>query len=569
MPFTIKEPKKFTLEVEQWTRETEADGEQMAKNVIEPLINNDAYLKERIETLDGNAIKEGNIGTPLGVAGLDENGKLAQHVEYSNVDNIPETTWDDVTNKPQTFKPSTHSHGKTEVGLENVDNTADSNKSVKYATNAGDSDKLDGKHASAFALVSHTHSAATQSAAGFMSAADKTKLDGVATGANVTPSGLMSGYVRTGKKSGTTIGERATAEGVGTTASGAFSHAEGQSTSALGKNCHAEGCDTSASNECCHAEGKGTISSGGYSHSEGSGTEASGIFSHAEGCTTTASGFDSHAEGKSTIASGNHSHAEGQNTIAGGRAQSVVGSYNVQYGTDADTVSSYFIVGNGLGSTRSNAFRVHSDGAVYGKKAYNASGADYAEYFEWQDGNPENEDRRGLFVTMEGEKIRIASSDDEYILGAVSGNPTVIGNSDPDNWHLAFMRDEFGCLLTQKTIEKYTVPRKEEYEEEYIDEDGNKQTRTVIWIAEDEKEREVDSYVLHPQYDPDKSYTPRAERKEWAAVGMLGVLPVRDDGTCQANGYCKVGEGGIATASESGYRVISRVREDIVKIVFR
>lgn len=80
---------------------------------------------------------------------------------------------------------------------------------------------------------------------------------------------------------------------------------------------------------------------------------------------------------------------------------------------------------------------------------------------------------------------------------------------------------------------------------------------------------EVDSYVLNPDYDPDKPYVPRAERKEWAAVGMLGVLLVRDDRTCQINGYCKVADGGIATANETGWRVIARVNEHLVKIVFR
>jgi hypothetical protein len=50
---------------------------------------------------------------------------------------------------------------------------------------------------------------------------------------------------------------------------------------------------------------------------------------------------------------------------------------------------------------------------------------------------------------------------------------------------------------------------------------------------------------------------------------MMGVLSVRDDGTCQVNGYCTVAEGGTATASESGYRVIKRVNDHIVKVIFR
>ena len=46
-------------------------------------------------------------------------------------------------------------------------------------------DLLDGHEATDFAIASHTHSAATTSTAGFMSAVDKTKMDGIATGAQV------------------------------------------------------------------------------------------------------------------------------------------------------------------------------------------------------------------------------------------------------------------------------------------------------------------------------------------------------------------------------------------------
>ena len=50
---------------------------------------------------------------------------------------------------------------------------------------------------------------------------------------------------------------------------------------------------------------------------------------------------------------------------------------------------------------------------------------------------------------------------------------------------------------------------------------------------------------------------------------MLGVLNVIDDGSCKVNGFCKVVDGGTATASDTGYRVIKRVTDNIVKIVFR
>ena len=48
-----------------------------------------------------------------------------------------------------------------------------------------DADTLDGIHAAGFAAASHTHADATTGTAGFMTAADKTKMDGIGAGANV------------------------------------------------------------------------------------------------------------------------------------------------------------------------------------------------------------------------------------------------------------------------------------------------------------------------------------------------------------------------------------------------
>ena len=344
------------------------------------------------------------------------------------------------------------------------------------------------------------------------------------------PSGLTSGYVRTGQKSGTTIGENATAEGTNTTSSKNSSHAEGW------------GCTATAS------------------------------AGHAEGYSTTATDGDaSHAEGSNTTASGVMSHAGGNSTIASAKAQTAIGQYNVQHGTDKSTIDSLFIVGNGTSSSaRSNAFRVHSDGTPYGKKAYSTSGADYAEYFEWEDGNPNEEDRRGYFVTIRRDKIKKATPNDDYILGVISGKPSVIGNSDPDNWHGHFLCDEFGEFIMEKVTVKQPILRTEEIEETFQDENGNEQVRVVSKVIENYEEVEVDSYVVNPDYDPDKPYVRRDERPEWAAVGMLGVLLVRDDNTCQIDGYCRVADGGIATASDiPGWRVIDRINDHLIKIVFK
>jgi hypothetical protein len=67
---------------------------------------------------------------------------------------------------------------KSQVGLANVDNTSDLNKPISTATQTALNLKSD---------TTHGHTNATTSAAGFMSASDKTKLDGVAASATNTP----------------------------------------------------------------------------------------------------------------------------------------------------------------------------------------------------------------------------------------------------------------------------------------------------------------------------------------------------------------------------------------------
>lgn len=284
-------------------------------------------------------------------------------------------------------------------------------------------------------------------------------------------------------------------------------------------------------------------------------TIAEGVNSHAEGygTSTTAKGMYAHAEGYNTIANGYYAHAEGYNTTAlqyqhaqGYYNDEIIATANSSTGTGEGTA---FVIGNGSGSdSKSNAFRVDYNGKVFAKSEYASTGADYAEYFEWLDGNEDCEDRRGFFVTMDGEKIKKANAGD-YILGIVSGQPAVLGNND-EEYMGRYELDEFGSYIEEEiTVET----------EKFNEETG--ETEIVETTAKNFKEKET--------YNPTLSYIPRAKRKEWSAVGMLGVLSVRDDGTCEVNGYCKCGENGIATKSNEGYRVIKRVNDNIVKVILK
>jgi hypothetical protein len=154
--------------------------------------------------------------------------------------------------------------------------------------------------------------------------------------------GNSDGYIRTGIKSGTTVGTRATAEGINNTSSG----------------------------QDAHAEGIGTTSEGQGSHSEGWGTTAHGPESHAEGISTEARGSGAHSEGSHTSATGTYTHAGGYYTLAQYDSQTAIGKYN------KNESDSLFEVGNGTGtgSDRSNAIAVKNDGRIQ-KGASNAFAA--------------------------------------------------------------------------------------------------------------------------------------------------------------------------------------------------
>lgn len=146
------------------------------------------------------------------------------------------------------------------------------------------------------------------------------------------------------------------AEGYSTEASGEKSHAEGNSTTASKVSSHAEGDSTTASGDNSHAEGKKSTASGAQSHAEGISTRASGDNSHTEGTNSNAVGSVSHAEGTNTLAEGESSHAEGSNTEAKGKYSHASGfctqathscQYTVGCGNDPQA-DSLFEVGNGL-----------------------------------------------------------------------------------------------------------------------------------------------------------------------------------------------------------------------------
>lgn len=262
------------------------------------------------------------------------------------------------------------------------------------------------------------------------------------------------------------------------------------------------------------------------------------------GCVVLGESCEAH-NGPS-MATGFHTRSEGLYSISGGMytwakaLELVFGSHNVP--TDSPDAGLYtgalFILGNGASDmAKSNAFRVSKAGQVYGTGAYNSSGADYAEIYEWLDGNTGAEDRVGRFVVLDGENIRLASPEDDIrdILGIISGNPSVVGDYHDDQWRGMYLRDIFGRPVYEDAAE----------------EDPEHPGQMVT----------VHRWKLNPSYDPEQRYIPQSKRPEKAAVGLLGKLVMVDDGTCEVNGWCAAGPGGIAVKSKTRtrFRCMSRL----------
>jgi len=166
-----------------------------------------------------------------------------------------------------------------------------------------------------------------------------------------------------------------------------------------------------------------------------------------------------------------------------------------------------------------NVFRVSGNGAVFGVGAYNTSGADYAEMFEWEDGNINDEDRRGMTV-IKGNNgvIRIATGIDNpaAIFGVVSTNPSIVGDAKWDEWNGRYLRDRFGSKLSNTVYYIANVSNE------------NERVRCAFTATPSEGYEKIVSseFVENPEYDPNVAYVSREDRKEWATIGLVGKLMV-------------------------------------------
>ena len=400
-----------------------------------------------------------------------------------------------------------------------------------------------------------------------------------------------TGYGSVQGKNASATGFRSFAMGYAAEAKGQHSFAFGEASTVsavstngicLGKANELDGRDTVCIGNSCRAWYSGSIAIGNYAKAYGASNPTqynnniaigSDVYSGynretqtyegrwclATNTGTSSSGYGSFAEGYYTKASGGYgSHSEGCYTISTHQAQHAQGTYNIRDASTEEKANKgtyAIIVGNGTSdSARSNAYTLDWQGnGTFSGTVSSATGADYAEYFEWKDGNLNNEDRVGYIVCLDGDKIVKANTGDD-ILGICSGTAMVLGDSAEWNWSKRYLTDDFGRII----YEDYDV----EHEERKNEETGE--------VIEEAWTEHIHAPKQNPEYDVSQPYTKRADRPEWQIVGMMGKLYVRDDGSCVVNGYADVKDG-IATKAtgKTNMRVMARVNENIVRVLLK
>jgi hypothetical protein len=168
---------------------------------------------------------------------------------------------------------------------------------------------------------------------------------------------------------------------------------------------------------------------------------------------------------------------------------------------------------------------VYLDGNIY------QNNYDYAEFFEWEDGNPENEDRRGYSVVLASDgKIRKATSDDspEDIIGVVSGTAGIIGDAAMYDWDGKYEVDEWGTRVKDKVYQLTWEVELENGEKQNHSYDEDRVPEGII-VPENASRRLRSRERINPEYDETRIYEPRDKRKEWSTIGLLGKVRVRDE----------------------------------------
>ena len=186
-----------------------------------------------------------------------------------------------------------------------------------------------------------------------------------------------------------------------------------------------------------------------------------------------------------------------------------------------------------VGGSPDSEFIFNGAGSAFADGAWNGGGADYAEYFEWADGNPSSQDRVGVSVKLDGTKIVASTSSDDAsaIIGVISANPSVVGDTAGLRWQSKYERDDYNRYVWEAyTFTEWTIPATETeeaihhiYPTDYIPSGVTVPSDAVV-ISKDDDNKNLMRKKLNSSFDESVTYVPRSDRKEWDTVGLMGKL---------------------------------------------
>jgi hypothetical protein len=172
------------------------------------------------------------------------------------------------------------------------------------------------------------------------------------------------------------------------------------------------------------------------------------------------------------------------------------------------------------------------------------------------------------------DKIRIAEPGDP-IVGIVTTSAGIVGNSAELAWHGAIEHDEYN---QPRVIYDRYADLKRVLERIGLVTDGRTEAQlSELLITRDEWAWFNDPSRVRPltlvpsqNFDPTRKYIPRSKRSEWACVGIMGQLVVREayTGASIPGKKVSIGPNGKAILGED-YRVLRRIGPETVLIFVR
>jgi len=199
----------------------------------------------------------------------------------------------------------------------------------------------------------------------------------------------------------------------------------------------------------------------------------------------------------------------------------------------------------------------------------NGAGDGYCSMFEWFDGNPNKEDREGLFVKIVSGRIEIADSGDAD--GVVCSNFTTLSNTADSYFNNVYQQDDFGRIRMADydvyiSDSNTNIYYKDEFGVQFTVLPSKENLNGVVSADTLETYYFVNKMSvakINPSYNPNTIYIPRIQRPEWSSICLFGIPNVKTVENITSP-FVDVFNGRAVNGTK--YKVINKLSNSIIKI---